>query len=205
MIANILVSLVLARRPAPPTPAPSAAKTWNPATFVKPPDAELKKTLTPIQYQVTQHSGTEPAFTGEYAHTTQPGIYVDVVSGEPLFSSLEKYDSGTGWPSFWKPLDERQADRHGQHLLWHRGALGARATRTSATSSTTARRRRACATASTPPRSASSPSTGSTIEGYGNYLVLFDAKKKSRGGLRLTPPPASVTLPGPLFSSVAQR
>jgi methionine-R-sulfoxide reductase len=109
MIAALfLVTLALAGRTpgaATPTPAASPAQAWNPAGWVKPSDAELKSRLTPIQYQVTQHSGTEPAFTGEYAHTTKPGIYVDVVSGEPLFSSLEKYDSGTGWPSFWKPLD----------------------------------------------------------------------------------------------------
>jgi methionine-R-sulfoxide reductase len=109
MIASVLVSLALARVPTPPTPAASAsasaAKGWNPAGFVKPSDAELQKTLTPLQYQVTQHSGTEPAFTGQYAHTTDAGIYVDIVSGEPLFSSLQKYESGTGWPSFWKPLE----------------------------------------------------------------------------------------------------
>jgi methionine-R-sulfoxide reductase len=110
MIASTLVSLALLRAPA-PTPVPaasaaaSAAKGWNPAAFVKPSDAELQKTLTPLQYQVTQHSGTEPAFTGPYAHTTDAGIYVDIVSGEPLFSSLQKYESGTGWPSFWKPLE----------------------------------------------------------------------------------------------------
>ena len=73
-------------------------------TFVKPSDAELQKRLTPIQYQVTQHSGTEPAFSNPMAHSKDAGIYVDVVSGEPLFSSLDKYDSGTGWPSFTKPL-----------------------------------------------------------------------------------------------------
>ena len=71
----------------------------------KPSDAELKKKLTPIQYEVTQHEGTEPAFRNEYWDNHKPGIYVDVVSGEPLFSSLDKFDSGTGWPSFTKPLD----------------------------------------------------------------------------------------------------
>ncbi len=66
---------------------------------------ELKKRLTPLQYSVTQEEGTEPAFHNEYWENKKPGIYVDIVSGEPLFSSLDKYDSGTGWPSFKKPLE----------------------------------------------------------------------------------------------------
>jgi peptide methionine sulfoxide reductase msrA/msrB len=74
--------------------------------YEKPSDEILKKTLSPAQYQVTQHEGTEPPFRNEYWDSKQPGIYVDVVSGEPLFSSLEKYDSGTGWPSFWQPLEK---------------------------------------------------------------------------------------------------
>jgi peptide-methionine (R)-S-oxide reductase len=73
--------------------------------FTKPSDEELRKRLTPEQYKVTQHEGTEPPFRNEYWDNKQPGIYVDVVSGEPLFSSLDKYDSGTGWPSFTKPLE----------------------------------------------------------------------------------------------------
>jgi methionine-R-sulfoxide reductase len=81
------------------------AKGWNPVDYKKPNDAELKNRLTPTQYDVTQHEGTEPAFKNEYWNNHQDGIYVDVVSGEPLFSSLDKYDSGTGWPSFTKPLE----------------------------------------------------------------------------------------------------
>ena len=71
----------------------------------KPSDEELRKRLTPEQYQVTQHEGTEPPFRNEYWNNHQDGIYVDVVSGEPLFSSKDKFESGTGWPSFTKPLD----------------------------------------------------------------------------------------------------
>lgn len=73
--------------------------------FQKPSDAELKARLTPLQYKVTQHEGTEPPFRNEYHDNHEPGIYVDVVSGEPLFSSRDKFDSGTGWPSFTRPLD----------------------------------------------------------------------------------------------------
>jgi len=73
--------------------------------FKKPSDAELKKELTPLRYQVTQHEATERPFQNEYWNNHEAGIYVDVVSGEPLFSSLDKYESGTGWPSFTKPLE----------------------------------------------------------------------------------------------------
>lgn len=80
------------------------ASAWDARSFVKPTQDELKKRLTPLQFDVTQHEDTERAFDNEYWNNKQPGIYVDVVSGEPLFSSLDKYDSGTGWPSFTKPI-----------------------------------------------------------------------------------------------------
>ena len=83
--------------------AMAAAGGWM--NFKKPADPELKKKLTPIQFEVTQREGTEPAFHNEYWNNHDAGIYVDVVSGEPLFSSLDKFESGTGWPSFTKPLD----------------------------------------------------------------------------------------------------
>ena len=67
--------------------------------------AELKHKLTPLQFKVTQEEGTEPPFRNEFWDNKEPGIYVDVVSGEPLFSSLDKFDSGTGWPSFTRPLE----------------------------------------------------------------------------------------------------
>ncbi len=75
------------------------------AGYQKPSDAELRKRLTPEQYEITQQEGTEPPFHNEYWDNHRAGIYVDVVSGEPLFSSLDKFDSGTGWPSFTRPLD----------------------------------------------------------------------------------------------------
>jgi len=79
----------------------------NETSYTKPSDAQLRKTLTPLQYRVTQHEGTEPPFQNEYWDNHEDGIYVDVVSGEPLFSSLDKYESGTGWPSFTKPLEPK--------------------------------------------------------------------------------------------------
>ena len=73
--------------------------------YGKPSEDVLKERLTPLQYKVTQKEGTEPPFKNEYWNNKEAGIYVDIVSGEPLFSSREKYDSGTGWPSYYKPLE----------------------------------------------------------------------------------------------------
>jgi len=81
-------------------------------TSKKPTDAELKATLTPAQYQVTQCSATEPPFRNEFWDHHEPGIYVDVVTGEALFSSTDKFDSGTGWPSFVRPLESANVTEH---------------------------------------------------------------------------------------------
>ncbi len=109
-----------------PEPAPAPAPVPTPAPAVKPePPANPKKVfaeqiskLTEEEYYVTQKSGTERPFTGKFWNHHEPGIYVDIVSGEPLFSSLDKFDSGCGWPSFSKPLVEGEVkelhdDSHG--------------------------------------------------------------------------------------------
>lgn len=76
--------------------------------FQKPPVAELKQKLSPMQYEVTQNAATEPPFRNEFWDNHKPGIYVDIVSGKPLFSSLDKFDSGCGWPSFSRPLSDQE-------------------------------------------------------------------------------------------------
>ncbi|HXF62995.1 MAG TPA: peptide-methionine (R)-S-oxide reductase MsrB [Caldilineaceae bacterium] len=86
--------------------------------YQKPSDAELRRKLTPEQYRVTQHEGTEPPFRNAYWDHKEHGIYVDVVTGEPLFSSLDKYDSGTGWPSFTKPLEPENITTRTDRSLW---------------------------------------------------------------------------------------
>lgn len=88
------------------TPAVVSTPFTNSAmsTFQKPPATELKQKLTPMQFEVTQHAATEPSFRNEFWDSHKPGIYVDIVSGEPLFSSLDKFDSGCGWPSFSRPV-----------------------------------------------------------------------------------------------------
>ncbi|HOP96053.1 MAG TPA: peptide-methionine (R)-S-oxide reductase MsrB [Verrucomicrobiota bacterium] len=105
--ALLVVAQTSPHRPAPAPPASAANTSTNAMqNFKKPSQAELKQRLTPIQYHVTQEAGTELAFQNEYWNNHRHGIYVDVVSNEPLFSSLDKYDSGCGWPSFTKPISD---------------------------------------------------------------------------------------------------
>ncbi len=100
-IAAVLAAGTLAVR-SQSTPAQTPAKVGG---YQRPNDAELKKRLTPLQYSVTRHDDTETPYRNQYWDNHAAGIYVDVISGEPLFSSLDKYESHTGWPSFTKPLE----------------------------------------------------------------------------------------------------
>lgn len=103
--ASAAAALLCASAQAQANPAASASSPAPRSAFVKPADTELRKKLTPLQYAVTQHAETETPFRNIYWDNHEPGIYVDIVSGEPLFSSLDKYESGTGWPSFTRPLE----------------------------------------------------------------------------------------------------
>ena len=122
-------------------------------------DEAIRK-LSPEQYRVTQQNGTERPGTGEYLDNKEPGIYVDIVSGEPLFASSDKFESGCGWPSFTKPIEPANVnERDTSHAMTHRGALGA-ATAISGTYFPTGRATAAdCAIASTRPRCGSSIAT----------------------------------------------
>ena len=101
-----------------PAPAPAAPHVMRKA---KPSDEVLRKELTPLQYEVTQQEGTERAFDNAYWNQHAPGIYVDVVTGEPLFSSTNKFDSGTGWPSFYQPIAPTVLNtRHDAKYGWDR-------------------------------------------------------------------------------------
>jgi peptide methionine sulfoxide reductase msrA/msrB len=94
------------------TTAPASDLPSSKRTYPKPPQAELEKRLTPLQFDVTQHEGTEPPFQNTFWNNHEPGLYVDIVSGEPLFSSVDKFESGTGWPSFTQPVDPTRVVRH---------------------------------------------------------------------------------------------
>jgi methionine-R-sulfoxide reductase len=110
LAAALAVSRAQESKEKKPVPTPNAQTTiskeaTSTGAYQKPSEAELKKKLTNQQYICTQEGGTERAFANEYWDNHAAGIYVDVVSGEPLFASIDKYDSGTGWPSFTKPLE----------------------------------------------------------------------------------------------------
>ncbi len=92
--------------------------TRNPATFTKPSEQELEQRLSDIQFMVTQEDGTERAFNNAYWDEKREGLYVDIVSGEPLFSSRDKYKSGTGWPSFTQPINPEVVTEHEDRSLF---------------------------------------------------------------------------------------
>src|ERR1051325_3317173 len=119
LIAALMLNACSSARSQTSNPAPVIASSFatNVAmeTFKKPAEPELKKKLTPIQYEVTQHAATEPAFRNDFWDNHKPGIYVDIVSGQPLFSSLDKFDSGCGWPSFSRALIEQEVIERDDH------------------------------------------------------------------------------------------
>ena len=106
-----------------------ARNTHKAAVYSKPSKEELKECLTPIQYEVTQENGTEPPFRNEYWNEKREGIYVDITTGEPLFLSTDKFDSGCGWPSFTRPIGgelivQKRDESHGMNRVEVRSRLG---------------------------------------------------------------------------------
>lgn len=108
-------------------PTTTAETITTKADFQKPSEAELKQRLTPLQYAVTQQDDTEPPFENEFWDEKREGIYVDIVSGEPLFSSRHKFKSGTGWPSFYRTIDDNHiVTRDDYHLIFKRTEVRSR-------------------------------------------------------------------------------
>lgn len=155
----------------------------KPRGYKKLSDAELKAKLTSLQYKVTQHEGTERAGTDKRHNSKEPGIYVDIVSGEPLFSSTEKFDSGTGWPSFWAPIHKEEIVEKEDRKLFR--------TRIEVRSKTADSHLGHVFPDGPRPTGLRYCINGSALrfvpkadlkkEGYGDYLKLFEAAEKKNG------------------------
>ena len=119
LVLGLAVRSATLAEPAAPNPRAMRAdphaprsKVMSTRTYAKPPEAELRKQLTPLQFEVTQHDATEPPFRNTFWDNHEAGLYVDVTTGEPLFSSTDKFDSGTGWPSFTRPVEQARVSEH---------------------------------------------------------------------------------------------
>lgn len=120
VVGTVLVGgAAVAWRQSSAAPRPERTKTMTISnkSYPKPPEADIRHRLTPLQYEVTQHEATEPPFRNTFWNNHEQGLYVDVVTGEPLFSSLDKFESGTGWPSFTKPVESGRVQEKSDNTL----------------------------------------------------------------------------------------